>query len=309
MKNYIRLLLLAAVVILSVTALIAQTKDIVYLKNGSVIKGTILEMIPEKTIKIQTSDGNIFVYNMSEVEKVGKEAVAPSIEQKQAVERPSSDVRQRSYDSQRSYEGQRSDDGLGAKFSIFGGIALPVGNFAMNEGPFEKEDSANVGMAKLGWSVGAQLITGGAVGLLLEGSYSQNKLNPPTSYTQQPGTYEWTPWISILALAGIKIGTDNASGSNFFIAPLAGALFLKTPEIRFTPTGSKTTQTVSSHSATGFAYGVNIEFIFGEHVTLSGKYIASKPIIKWTDSFLIRNYDFTFEQNVTIVQVCLGVAF
>jgi hypothetical protein len=45
----------------------------VYLKNGSIIKGYILEMVPNGTIKVKTSDGSIFIYKMEEVEKTAKE--------------------------------------------------------------------------------------------------------------------------------------------------------------------------------------------------------------------------------------------
>ena len=55
-------------------SLFAQnTKDVVYLKNGGIIKGIIIEQIPNQSIKIQTSDGSVFVYTMDEVEKFGKE--------------------------------------------------------------------------------------------------------------------------------------------------------------------------------------------------------------------------------------------
>lgn len=47
--------------------------DVVYLKNGSVIKGMIIEQTPNVKIKIQTKDGSIFVYKMEEVEKMTKE--------------------------------------------------------------------------------------------------------------------------------------------------------------------------------------------------------------------------------------------
>ena len=50
-----------------------NTRDIVYLKNGSIIKGDILEVIPNETIKIKTSDGSIFVFRMDEVERTGKD--------------------------------------------------------------------------------------------------------------------------------------------------------------------------------------------------------------------------------------------
>ena len=48
-------------------------EDVVYLKNGSIIRGLVLETIPNQTVKIQTVDRNIFVFQMSEVEKITKE--------------------------------------------------------------------------------------------------------------------------------------------------------------------------------------------------------------------------------------------
>ena len=43
--------------------------NIVHLKNGSVIKGLIVEIILNEKIKIETPDGSVFVYEMSEVER------------------------------------------------------------------------------------------------------------------------------------------------------------------------------------------------------------------------------------------------
>src|SRR3954452_12312362 len=49
-------------------------QEVVYLKNGSIIRGAIIEQVPNKSIKIQTGDGSVFVYQMDEVEKITKEA-------------------------------------------------------------------------------------------------------------------------------------------------------------------------------------------------------------------------------------------
>ena len=49
-------------------------QDVVHLKNGSVIRGTITELIPGKLqIKIKTQDGNLFVYRIDELVKVSLE--------------------------------------------------------------------------------------------------------------------------------------------------------------------------------------------------------------------------------------------
>lgn len=49
--------------------------DVVYLKNGEIRKGIIVERIPSETLKIKTSDGNIFVFKMEDISKITKELI------------------------------------------------------------------------------------------------------------------------------------------------------------------------------------------------------------------------------------------
>ena len=53
-------------------------RDVVYLKTGTIIKGSVIEMVPGGNIKIKTSDGSIFVYKTEEVEKTVKEEYTSS---------------------------------------------------------------------------------------------------------------------------------------------------------------------------------------------------------------------------------------
>ena len=56
------------------TAILAQeTEDVVYLKNGSIIRGTITEIILNDKLKIRTRDGNLLVFTMNEVDRMAKE--------------------------------------------------------------------------------------------------------------------------------------------------------------------------------------------------------------------------------------------
>lgn len=48
----------------------AKAEDVVYLKDGSVVHGMIIEEVPGKSVKVQTSDGNIFVYKTAQIEKI-----------------------------------------------------------------------------------------------------------------------------------------------------------------------------------------------------------------------------------------------
>ncbi len=70
-KTYFKGLLLATFLCaVSVTMNGQNLQEVVYLKNGGVIRGLIIEQKPNESLKIQTVDGNVFVYKMDEVDKV-----------------------------------------------------------------------------------------------------------------------------------------------------------------------------------------------------------------------------------------------
>ncbi|MDR2138959.1 MAG: hypothetical protein LBP50_05375 [Tannerella sp.] len=51
-------------------------EEVVYLKDGSVIRGMIVEQVPNQSLKIRTADGSLFILEMKEVKKLTKEPVA-----------------------------------------------------------------------------------------------------------------------------------------------------------------------------------------------------------------------------------------
>jgi hypothetical protein len=53
--------------------LLAQDRDHVYLKSGSVIRGRILEVDPMDHVKIEDMSGNLWFYKIAEVEKITSE--------------------------------------------------------------------------------------------------------------------------------------------------------------------------------------------------------------------------------------------
>ena len=52
-----------------------KLKDVLYLKNGSIINGTLME-ITDNQYKLRTSDGSLFIFNSGDVDKYSKEAPA-----------------------------------------------------------------------------------------------------------------------------------------------------------------------------------------------------------------------------------------
>jgi len=78
MKKILLLVTMAVafLIAMSPSAMAQQNmRDVVYLKNGSIIKGIIVEQVPNVSYKIKTADGSVFVYSADEVEKITKEII------------------------------------------------------------------------------------------------------------------------------------------------------------------------------------------------------------------------------------------
>jgi hypothetical protein len=70
-KKYFVLLAFAFITTLAYSQ--PNYQDVVYLKNGSIIRGVIIEQDPNVSIKIQTDERNVFVFFFYEIEKLTKE--------------------------------------------------------------------------------------------------------------------------------------------------------------------------------------------------------------------------------------------
>ncbi|MFZ1976508.1 MAG: hypothetical protein WAV76_01015 [Bacteroidota bacterium] len=218
-------------------------------------------------------------------------------------------------------------------FSIFGGASFPMGDFA----------STSSGLAETGYAGGIQFVTGGQVGLLVSALYAANSVD----VSDIQGGNSTANWQNIMALLGLKIGTANASGANFFVAPLIGIDFAKSPTISspasdnpyistvydgytfygYIPVSGQ--KTLNSASATALTYGAMMEIELG-HVTLGARYLICKPHFNvsmtgtltgssqlynpsygyatFTDTETI-NESLTMDQSTSIIIAYLGIAF
>jgi len=78
-------ILLTTVFILTATVLLAQNlQDVVYLRNGSIIRGTIIEQVPNQSLTIETADRSLFVFAIDEIERISREPIIqePVLQQK-----------------------------------------------------------------------------------------------------------------------------------------------------------------------------------------------------------------------------------
>lgn len=76
MKNKIILLALAAFANFQLCNAQRAGEETIYLKNGSIIKGQVTEVIPDKTVTIYTESGSTFVVNVNDIEKYTREPIS-----------------------------------------------------------------------------------------------------------------------------------------------------------------------------------------------------------------------------------------
>lgn len=62
--------------LLGVSAFAQTTQDIIFLKNGTVVKGSIIEQILGQSVKLKTASGDIISYKMDDVERFEKDATS-----------------------------------------------------------------------------------------------------------------------------------------------------------------------------------------------------------------------------------------
>ena len=56
----------------------SQLEDVVYLKDGSVVRGTIIDRIPGQSLRIRTAENRVLTYSVQQILKVARQAAASS---------------------------------------------------------------------------------------------------------------------------------------------------------------------------------------------------------------------------------------
>jgi hypothetical protein len=283
----------------------SPNSDKLYLKNGTIIRGRILEVVPDSIVKIQTVDRSIFVYPISETTQISKDTAKENTLQMR-VDSLEEDIR--------------------PAFSVFGGMAIPIRDFARDDG----------GSAKTGFIVGVQYLSRGKVGWLFSGGYVINKLELPSALAANGISVESGSWKSMLALTGIKLGIADPTGTRFTIAPLVGVLFGTIPEIKLTfsdgyldipelnihTLANGITVAQSSASSAALAYGMAAECTLGNHIAIGVRYITSTPEYNVMDAVsgtglsetgqsvpISETKNSTIKQKTSLILISLGYIF
>jgi len=179
-------------------------QDVVYLKNGSIIRGVIIEQVPNKSIKIETADRSVFVFQMDEIEKIAKETYPETKELKNKS------------DKRKGYIGLSigpsipiSDFGDETAGSAKTGIQLNLVNFGYRF-------SENFGITATWFGAANPL----AIDAIDPWAYGGLMVGPLLSFPlSEKAEWDFRPMIgySVTTLPGLGFGSEQASSFAFNI--------------------------------------------------------------------------------------------
>jgi hypothetical protein len=278
----------------------ASSTNIVYLKNGSIIRGTVIEMIPDSLLKVRTTDASLFVFRMSEVVKVAKpentertnfEPSSASVSEiKTAISPNNQSTGSNGYQNpfEMSYERR-------VHASVRAGVAIPTGDFGATTG-------SESGAASVGFQIAADLLfpidpassVGGNVTVAI------NSLDVGGSV---PTGVDIGSWSSIWLMLAGQIQTTNFSSTQGYLQSRLGLVVVSPPSV------TSSVASVEYSTATSFAYGIAGGLIFSEHLKLEAAFMGSRPEFTATLHASGQQASGTGRLPVNIVMLSLGYSF
>lgn len=209
--NLAKSVLFVAVLICSALFANAQVmQDVVYLKNGSIIRGIVIEQIPNKSLKIKTSDGSVFVYDIVDIEKITKEE--PVVNYGNNVYYNNNEYNRSYYTNNGNSQTHRYSDfsRTGYRGFVDIGYALGVGDYG--DGVFAVSTSH-------GYQFNPYIFVGAGIGVDYHLDYETVFL---PIFADIRGYFidgNITPFV------GIKIGYSPVDGYGLYFNPSVGASF------------------------------------------------------------------------------------
>lgn len=190
-----------AMLLFSITVMAQQYEEVIYLKNGSRIKGKIIEMTSEQ-VKIEIYDGSIFVYKSDEIAKAVKEKI--STQKNNHIRKPAFNWKTRGYRPvgyawfidmeytsgkeflRSQYLGLGTTHGYQFNPYIFVGIGaefqVALDGAWGNDAPVGKPEVINDGKKEINWFLQSTEISGNDFGVVVYGNIRlflfDNKYSP-----------------------------------------------------------------------------------------------------------------------------------
>ena len=149
--------------------------DVVYLKDGGIIRGTIIELVPGKSLKIETRDGNVFVFVMDKVARLTKESPRNNAITFQGVGRKSGGVAfllsLLITGGGQFYNGEAVKGGMMLGMSVLGFVLVVSSSESGGYNPYGSSGSQSYTVA------GATLLLGSVLWSLIDAPISSARIN------------------------------------------------------------------------------------------------------------------------------------
>ena len=150
-----------------------ERQDIIYLENGSVVKGIIVELVTDVSVKIKLQDGIVYIYPMDEVRKIirkeaPKERKSPELAFVLSLIFPGGG---------QFYNGDISK-GITQQLLIAAGLVLVISEASKNRGGFIDTRNSTFKI------VGITMVAGGVLWSLIDAPISASKKNKMLAQNQ-----------------------------------------------------------------------------------------------------------------------------
>lgn len=269
-----------------------QNQDVIYMKNGGILKGTITEVIPNQTVKIQIDDGRVFVYQVAELEKI-----TMSNGQTLSFTTPV-----QTYQPQTAQTPQVSSTRSGNRFAIFGGFSKPAGDFGSTTG-------LKAGFAKTRFAIGADgsKVLSPAVSWMSSAYLSVNSVDYKIIKYLGFSSGEVGSWTLRWLLTGLKVAGNPTPEVELFGFGQFGLLYGSSPEMTtsyyfvYDEYSISIPVTIESASASTLGFGFGGGMNLG-HFSLSLRYLSGEPEYKITTIFHETEITYEFTESEKIKQ-------
>jgi hypothetical protein len=266
--------------------------NVVYLKNGRIVAGRIIEIIPDQLLKIVTAENIVITIAYADISYVGNERM--------------------------EYYSETTDStlyALGITYSLFAGLAFPADEFGNTNHP-------SAGYAKTGSIVGAEVNFPLVRSLYINASIAMVKNAVDEQSFRLNGlpntiTSRIESWTSFWVMPGLRSET-KFEHVTMFASLNYGWTLVQSPVIFLSGNFSALTSPSNANSQPGYA--VTIGGTAFDHFTFALKYFHTKPSLPVTvmsnpellDPLIahpaLPSSSF-FEQPVSIYSVIIGFSF
>lgn len=201
-------------------------------------------------------------------------------------------------------------------FGLFGGLAIPVSDFAAKDYYNLKAGGANLGFtfcAELGVPIAPMLSWWSSAMFAFNGlseDFIKSGLGSSGSVSGNLGS-----WTTVWPVTGLKYTAVVSPTVSLSLLGQLGIVFGTSPDVNATQGGSRITS--PSASASAFAYGLGAGLAFGERVNVAARYFTGQPSykVKITTVESGPGFTSTYETETTldipasIFQLIVGVTF